>query len=67
MIMSTALTIMAVFAVAWLLPRAFVVLWRRARGSAKAGWALLAMFFSWVGYAVFLVVNAERAAPVQHG
>jgi hypothetical protein len=67
MIVSIVQVIIIACALVWLLPGGLVLLSPRVRGSAKVGWGLLAVFFSWVGYAVFLIVNAERVAPVQHG
>ena len=50
-----------------LLPPALVLMSGKVVGSAKAGWALLAFFLSWIGFAIFLIVHAGPLAPAKNG
>jgi Na+/melibiose symporter-like transporter len=44
-----------VIAFIWLFPTLFVLFSGRTHGGAKFGWFLITVFFSWVGFAVFLI------------
>jgi len=45
------------FFVLYLAPIIWVLSSRRSHGGAKLGWFLVALFFSWLGLAVFLIVT----------
>jgi hypothetical protein len=50
-----------------LLPPVLVLMSGRTAGGPKLGWALLAFFLSWIGFAIFLIVNAGRLVPAKNG
>lgn len=39
----------------FVLPLLWVLLSKRSHGGAKFGWFLIALFFSWIGLAAFLI------------
>jgi len=49
------------------LPPVLVLMSGKVAGGAKAGWALLAFFLSWIGFAIFLIVHAGPLAPAKNG
>jgi RsiW-degrading membrane proteinase PrsW (M82 family) len=51
------LLVLLVVALVYGLPVLWVLFSSRSRGGAKFGWFLVAMFFSWLGLAVFLIVT----------
>ena len=46
-----------IFFVLYLAPIIWVLSSRRSRGGAKVGWFIVALCFSWLGLAVFLIVT----------
>jgi hypothetical protein len=57
----TMLAILSVF----LTPILWVLLSSRSRGGAKFGWLMIVLFFSWLGFAVFLIVTqTSRNRPI---
>jgi hypothetical protein len=43
--------------VAYLIPIGWVLLANLSHGGAKFGWFLIAVFFSWLGLAAFLIIT----------
>jgi len=43
-----------------LLPPILVLISPRVGGSKKIGWFLIALFLSWLGYGLFLVLASEK-------
>jgi hypothetical protein len=41
----------------WLICPLWVIFSRRSEGGAKFGWFLITFFFSWLGFAVFLIAT----------
>ena len=41
-----------------MLPPLLILCSSRAKGAEKVGWAILALFMSWVGYAAFLIIKS---------
>ena len=56
-----SLTILLI--VGWFVAPICVLLSTRAEGGAKFGWFLITMFFSWPGFAVFLILTQK---PSRH-
>lgn len=46
----------------YLTPVLWVLLSGRSRGGAKFGWFLVALFFSWLGLAVFLIATQATSS-----
>ena len=46
-----------VILLSWLICPLFVLFSRRSEGGAKFGWFLITLFFSWAGFAVFLILT----------
>ncbi len=42
-------------------PALLVLASRRVHGYEKLGWTLVSLFLSWIGFAAFLVVHANRS------
>lgn len=58
--------ILLVFAAVLLLPIVWVLFSSRSHGGAKFGWFLVVVFFSWLGFAVFLILTQKpRDAPAE--
>lgn len=52
--------------VGWFVSPLFVLFSSRSGGGAKFGWFLIALFFSWLGFAVFLILtqkSSQRYTP----
>lgn len=47
----------AVFFVVFGIPILWVLLSSRSHGGAKFGWLIVTLFFSWIGFAVFLITT----------
>jgi hypothetical protein len=62
--MSIQLLIVLVMAI---LPALLVTLSSKVSGGSKIGWAMIAFFFSWIGFAVFLIVSAALPARANRG
>ena len=60
--LSIALLILFVI---YLLPIIWVLVSGRSHGGAKFGWFIVAVFFSWLGLAIFLIVTqaVDRKLP----
>ena len=43
----------------WLICPLWVLFSGRSSGGAKFGWFLITLFFSWIGFAVFLIVTQK--------
>ena len=54
------LIVLAILFVLYVLPLLLVLISSRANGGAKFGWFIVAFFFSWLGYAVFLIVTQPK-------
>lgn len=59
-------SIFGVIGVCWVFPLLFVLVSGRSQGGAKFGWFLMYLFFSWVGFAVFLIVTQHLKPPSRH-
>jgi len=44
---------------AWIFCPLFVLFSSRSQGGAKFGWFLITLFFSWLGFAVFLITTQK--------
>jgi hypothetical protein len=53
-ILGLSIALLIIFIV-YLLPIIWVLVSGRSHGGAKFGWFLVAVFFSWLGFAVFLI------------
>ena len=53
-------TIVMVVLLGWLIFPFYVLFSSRSEGGAKFGWFLITLFFSWVGFAVFLIVTQPK-------
>jgi len=51
------LTIIAIIAGGWIICPVLVLFSSRSEGGAKFGWSIIALSFSWLGFAVFLIVT----------
>jgi len=61
--MDAALTLLfLVVAFLYLSPPLYVIFSSRSRGGAKFGWLLVVVCFSWIGFAVFLIVTQSPDA-----
>ncbi|HVT31917.1 MAG TPA: hypothetical protein VHE32_04690 [Rhodanobacteraceae bacterium] len=58
---------MLILGAIFLLPPALVLLSPKARGFEKLGWALAALFLSWLGFAVFMAVQSRRRSSPTPG
>jgi len=47
----------------WLFCPLFVLFSSRSQGGAKFGWFLITLFFSWLGFAVFLI-STQKPEPL---
>jgi hypothetical protein len=54
-----------ILGVIFLLPAILVMFSSKVHGFEKAGWALVALFLSWIGFAVFMTVQALRPSPLK--
>ena len=58
--------ILLIFLAVLLLPIVCVLFSSRSHGGAKFGWFLVVLFFSWLGFAVFLILTQKsRDAPAE--
>ena len=60
--------IIAIVVVAFFLPVLLTGFSKRAKGAEKAGWLILVIFTSWIGYGLFLIIthlfdNTGRQQP----
>lgn len=51
------LMVFVIFGSFLLIPLLLTLFSKRARGAQKAGWVILVIFTSWIGYAVFLILS----------
>ena len=49
--------ILLLFALIYLTPIIWVLVSGRSHGGAKFGWFLVIIFFSWLGFAAFLIIT----------
>ena len=49
--------ILLLFALIYLTPIIWVLVSGRSHGGAKFGWFLVTIFFSWLGFAAFLIIT----------
>ena len=58
-----AYIISLIVSVVYVFPSLFVLFSGRSHGGAKFGWFLVTLFFSWLGFAVFLIVTQKPKPP----
>ena len=54
-----ALIILAIIAGGWIICPLFVLFSSRSHGGAKFGWFIVTLLFSWLGFAIFLIVTQK--------
>jgi hypothetical protein len=54
-----ALIILAIIVGGWIICPLFVLFSSRSHGGAKFGWFIITLLFSWLGFAIFLIVTQK--------